>query len=188
MRNQHTLTISSWSGSIGLLWWLGSCRRLCCGFSWVRRALKVAKTFAFVHDRCKVFCEAVTVIVGAAAPEDTELFLTLTITNPAESHVHSFGTTLFDSVVGDACGGVIVRYDDGRRLWMLHFDECLSFCCCLFSVVEEAPEFRFGGTRHDVFQDVADNEDCSINFGEWIGRQWWNVWRHVTETMVPTDA
>ena len=57
--------------------------------------------------------------VGATfAPEDMELLLADTITDPIESHVNGFGTFLLDRIIGDAGCGAIVSLDRSRGLRM----------------------------------------------------------------------
>jgi len=48
-------------------------------------------------------------MVGCArAPIDVELTLFLAVTEPIETHVNGLGAFLFDRVVDDSAGGVIV--------------------------------------------------------------------------------
>ena len=52
--------------------------------------------------------KVVRFVEAAALPIDMELALADTIANPVEAHIDSFGTLLFDSVVGDAGGSAVV--------------------------------------------------------------------------------
>ena len=59
----------------------------------------------------------------AFAPVDFESSLADSVTDPEKTHVNSFGSFLFDRVVGDAAGGVVVCCYRCRRLGMAHFVE-----------------------------------------------------------------
>ena len=51
-----------------------------------------------------VFCPVVSKVKFASAPEETELFASLAISKPVESHVHCFGLFGLDFAVNDSFG------------------------------------------------------------------------------------
>ena len=63
-----------------------------------------------------VLGEVVSQVVGSFLPEDLELVLGYSISDPVESHVDGFGALLFDCAVGYALGALVVGYDDCGRL------------------------------------------------------------------------
>ena len=55
-----------------------------------------------------MFREVICEVFGAFSPVDEKLALFDAISDPIKSHVHCFGTTLFDGLVADAgCAGVV---------------------------------------------------------------------------------
>ena len=69
-----------------------------------------------------VFGEIVGIVLVAGFPVDTELALVDTVSDPVVAHVHGFGASDFDSVVGNAfrCGVVSLDWG-GTWLRMAHF-------------------------------------------------------------------
>ncbi len=65
--------------------------------------------------------EVVCPIGGTRAPENVELALVPAIPKPIEMHVNSFGVFLFDSVIGNPAGSVVVGLEQGSWLWMTKF-------------------------------------------------------------------
>jgi hypothetical protein len=114
-----------------------------------------------------VFGEVVSFVKASFHPIDVKLFLADAVTNPVEPHVNGLGSTLFDSVIGDANGGVVVCLDRSRGLGVAHFFEAGADGTSILEVVEEGTQFRFGGTGEDLVHGVAEDVDWSI--------QWW--WR-----------
>jgi hypothetical protein len=57
-------------------------------------------------------------IFTARAPVDAEVVLSDSAFDPVKAHVHGLGSFLFDSVVGETCGGGIVCLKWSRRLWV----------------------------------------------------------------------
>ncbi len=56
----------------------------------------------------KSFGEEVGQVVGASAPEDAELLLGDTITDPVEAHIAGFGTLELDAIVGNTHSASII--------------------------------------------------------------------------------
>ena len=67
------------------------------------------------------FREVVRLVGGAGAPIYMELALFNAILDPVETHVHRFGFSLFESVVGKPAGGGVVNLGWGCWLRMPHF-------------------------------------------------------------------
>jgi hypothetical protein len=57
-------------------------------------------------------------IVTARAPVDAEVVLSDLTFDPVKAHVHGLVSFLFDSVVGETCGGGIVCLKWSKRLWV----------------------------------------------------------------------
>ncbi len=68
-----------------------------------------------------MFGKIIGQVCGAWAPVYFELFVFDTILDPIESHVHGFGSLLFDLFVCKAVGRGIIDLDWGGRLWVAHF-------------------------------------------------------------------
>ena len=77
----------------------------------------------FLHDdvmRCRVILGEVVSFIGSTrAPDNLESSLSDSVTDPMESHCHGFGSTLFDSVSGNACSCTVVCGNGGARGWLL---------------------------------------------------------------------
>ena len=57
-------------------------------------------------------------VSDARLPVDEELTLAFAITDPIKVHVDRFLSFLFDGVVGEAVGGIVVYLDWSGRLWV----------------------------------------------------------------------
>ena len=62
--------------------------------------------------------EVITLVTFATAPINIEMALFRAITNPEETHVHSFGTFLLENIVDEASSSTIVRLDRSSGLGM----------------------------------------------------------------------
>ncbi len=60
-----------------------------------------------------MFGKVVGLVGDTAAPVDNELALADAVTDSIKTHVHGFGSFLFDRVVGDAGGSAVVGDDRG---------------------------------------------------------------------------
>lgn len=169
-QNQHTLTIS----------FVSLCRCSRCGWLLlVGFLMEEARTFCVMVLGRMVLGEVVSVVVICFVPLHDEMALFNLIINPAEMHVHSFRVTLFDGVIGNARGSVVVRYDECLRLWMMHFEKGSLHDFCFLAIVEEAGKFGFSGACHDVAKHAADNEDWSLDWWHWIFFAEWHMLRKV---------
>jgi hypothetical protein len=65
-----------------------------------------------------MFSEIISTIQTTFFPVDKKLALANPIAYPVVTHIHSFGTFLSDSIIGDATGSAIIGDNTGRRLGM----------------------------------------------------------------------
>ncbi len=68
-----------------------------------------------------MFGEIIGLISDAGPPEDVELALLQMVMYPIEMHVHSFLLALFDSVIDNATGGIVVSLEWCGRLGVSQF-------------------------------------------------------------------
>lgn len=121
--------------------------------------------------RRMVFGRIIGEIVLARAPVDVELSLAGSVADPVESHVHGFGTFLFDGAGANAhCGGVVGEQGSGR-LGVAEFLERDAKGTGFFSIVEEGSKFGFSSGGKDFAHDVAVDEDGAVWGGRWVGRR-----------------
>ena len=111
-----------------------------------------------------MFCKIVCPIQFAFSPQDMELVLPDSITDPVESHVYCFGAFLFDGVVGNSgrCG--VVSDDGCGWLGVAEFFEANADGAGLFGVVEHCCKFSFGCRQDDFAEDLARHVDGSVWF------------------------
>ena len=109
-----------------------------CGNKRVRKLWceKVASTHGLVVRRGVMFGEVVGQIVSPAAPVNDELALVDAIADPVETHVHGFGSALFDSAVRDASSTGVVGLDWCGWLRMAHVVQRGAQHGSLFAVEE----------------------------------------------------
>jgi len=65
--------------------------------------------------------ETVREVSESFGPVDEEVTLANTIADPAVAHVHGFGSTLGDSVIGDTIRRAVVGLNRCRTLRIAHF-------------------------------------------------------------------
>ena len=106
--------------------------------------MQVDGTMLAVVGGAVMFGEVIGSIIFSLAPVNDELVLFDSVTDPIETLVDGFGSTLFYSVVGDSSGSAVICLDDSWGLGVSHFDESCSKCSCFFAVVEQCAEFSFG--------------------------------------------
>ena len=73
---------------------------------------------------------------------DVELLLSLSVPNPVETHIHSFGSALNNGVSEDADSTFIVKLEWSGALGMAHFGECGSHGDGVFGVDKSRSGFR----------------------------------------------
>ena len=66
--------------------------------------LEVVVTYASVVRSGVMFCEIITEVRTTGLPVNFELALIASVANPIKTHIHCFGSLLFDGVVDDAVG------------------------------------------------------------------------------------
>lgn len=106
--------------------------------------------------------EIIGEIVGSTFPVDEELALLDAILYPVKTHVHSFGSALFDGVVGYSCGAGIVGLQGRGWLGMTHVIEGRAEHGGFFAVVEECSKFGFGGGGKDGSHNGGVDVDSTI--------------------------
>ena len=81
---------------------------------------------SFVVEATVVFGWIVSKVVEPWFPVDIKHTLADAVAQPVESHVHCFGTFLFDCFVDDTGCCAVVSFHWGGRLRMSHFNQALS--------------------------------------------------------------
>jgi hypothetical protein len=84
------------------------------------------------------------------------------VSYPIESHVHGFGSSLFDGVIDDSIGGAIVGLNGSGWLGVAQVCKGGAKGDPLFAVIEEGREFSFGCGRHDVANNGGNCVDGSV--------------------------
>ena len=112
-----------------------------------------------------MLCEIIREIVGAFAPVDKKLALAYAVTYPIKTHVHGFGSSLFDGFVGDTGGTGVVGLDRCRCLWMSHVSQRVAQHGGFLPVVEKGCEFGFGGGGKDSGDNGGVDVDGAIGGG-----------------------
>ena len=93
---------------------------------------------------------------------DEKLALFDAISDPIKSHVHCFGTTLFDGLVADAgCTGVVGLNGSGG-LRVTHVFEGGAKHSSFLAIVEQCCEFSFGGGGEYGDHDGGVNVDGAV--------------------------
>ena len=80
--------------------------------------------------------EVVGLVEMAWFPVDKELALADAVAELVELHVNGFGSFLFDGVINDAGGGVVVGLERGRRLGVAQFFQSDTDGTGVFGVVK----------------------------------------------------
>jgi hypothetical protein len=117
----------------------------------------VNRSHSAMMFRWMMFSEIVAVVAFAGPPVNEELSLADTVTNPVKSHVHGFGSFLFDGIVGDAqCSAIVSSYGHGS-LGMSKFFERDTFWYGFLAIDKETCKFGFGSASQNGFEDLAWN-------------------------------
>ena len=111
--------------------------------------------------------EVIGQVVGAGGPVDQELILIGAVLDPVEAHVHRFGATLLDLVIGETRCSVVVGLHWGWSLFVAEFFEGCAKTDGVFAVVEEGADFAFSSRRDHFAHDVGIDEDRTV-----VGRRW----------------
>ena len=79
-----------------------------------------------VSDHGQRLSEKVCEIVRSGAPQDTELTLANTVTDPMQAHVHVLGAAGLLLIIGDADGGGVDAHDRSSRLGIANLGENMA--------------------------------------------------------------
>ena len=118
-----------------------------------------------------MFGEVVSEIVGTASPVYKELTLFDAIFDPIKTHIHGFGSALFNCIVGDSGRTGIVSLDWCGRLWVPHIVKDGSEHGCFFAIVEEGAKLGLGRGRENDRHDGGMNVDGAVGRGRWCSRR-----------------
>ncbi len=99
-------------------------------------------------------------------PVDVELFLSLSVAEPVEAHIHSFGSALYYVVGEDANGTFVIELEWSGTLGMAHFGEGCAHGNGIFGVDEAGAGFRLLNGGHDGVNYFAVDKD-------WCIERWW---------------
>jgi hypothetical protein len=125
------------------------------GRVWFRFVLDVDGASGTVVLIGVMFGKVVGSVGDAAAPVDNELALADAVADPIKTHVHGFGSFLFDRVVGDAGGSAVVGDDRGCSLGMSEFFESDALRDGFLAIVVEASHFGFGCAGEHFFLEFC---------------------------------
>ena len=109
-----------------------------------------------------VLCVVIRFVGGPRLPVDLELLLLAAVSNPVVSHVYGLGLPLTNCVIGKTLGTCVVCDEWCCRLWMSHFNECVTNGCSFLSIVESTSNFYYSCTGNDGLQDLCCYMDMSI--------------------------
>ena len=121
-----------------------------------------------------VFCGVISKIVLGTFPVDVELFLSLSVAEPVEAHIHSFGSALYYVVGEDANGTFVIELEWSGTLGMAHFGEGCAHGNGIFGVDEAGAGFRFLDGGHDGVDDLGVDQDRGV---EGQSRVFWFYWK-----------
>ena len=98
--------------------------------------LQVLEAFALVVHCWMVFGVVVCSIIVCFTPVDAEVSLADAVTDPVEAHINGFGAALLDSVIGDACCGIVVVINYCWRLRVMKCEKSFSDGSSLSAIKE----------------------------------------------------
>ena len=107
---------------------------------------------------------------------DVELLLALSITNPVETHIHSFGSALDYGVGEDANSALVVELEWSGALSVAHFGEGCSHRDGVFGVDEAGAGFRLLDGGHDSIDDFAVGKNRCVERWRWVIGLDWDFW------------
>ena len=115
--------------------------------------------------------EVVSHIGRSSPPEELELFLLYSISNPIKPHIECFGQVLFHGGVEDAgsCRVIIEDRSAVGRLGVTELGEGYSHWACLLGGEENTSGFCFRRGTHNIFQGVAEDVEGGIGHRVWVG-------------------
>jgi len=115
-----------------------------------------------------MFGEIISPIGDPGFPVDVELALVGAITKPIEAHVHGFRSLLFDHVIDNPAGSVVVSLQGRGRLGMAKvFQRCADGADGL-GIEEEGAPFRLSSTGDNLTHDLTEDVDRTIIWWCWV--------------------
>ena len=110
-----------------------------------------------------MFGEIIGPVGMAGLPENMELTLAFAIAEPVKAHVHSLGAFLFDCIIDDPAGSVIVSLQGCGGLRMAQFFQSSADGADGLGIEEQVgTQFGFSSTGDDLLHDLAENVDGAI--------------------------
>ena len=111
------------------------------------------------------FCEEISKVVGATAPQDAKLLLGDTVAYPVETHIAGLRALQLHTIVGNPHGARVVAEDDGGGLGIAesHEDGAQPNTC--LSVDEHSTVLGFGGGSHNDIKVAAGAVDGAVDVG-----------------------
>ena len=73
-----------------------------------------------------MFGEVISQIVRTMAPMNDEIALGDEIMHPVKTHIHGFGATLLDGIIGNASSTSVVSLNESWRLGVTHLEKSLA--------------------------------------------------------------
>ena len=124
------------------------------------------------------FADVVRIVTCTWRPIDHELVLFDTIPDPVETHVESFCSLLFDSIVREAHRSCVVDLDGCGRLRMAKFVKGDAQGEGIAGGEEGGGDFGFRRGAHDVGEDFGEGMNSAVGDDGWrrgkhgVGRAW----------------
>jgi hypothetical protein len=100
------------------------------------RNMQISRAHALMVPGRMMLCKVVCLVGGSVPPVDVKLSLADLVTDPVVSHIHGFGSFLFNHVIGDAGGGTVVGNHWGWRLWVAKLGKRDLFGNGFFAIVK----------------------------------------------------
>ncbi len=122
-----------------------------------------------------MFGEIIGPIGDPRFPENMKLALMGAITKPVKSHVHGFGALLFDRVIDNPTGDVVVGLQRHGGLRMTQFLQCHADGADGLGIEEECAQFCLGGTGNYLAHDLTQYMDGAIVRWCWVSGCGWGA-------------
>ena len=101
-------------------------------------------------------------VSGTGPPEDVEVALARAVAKPVEAHINGFGATLFDGVIDNATGGVVVGLKRGWRLGVTQFGQGHANWANILGIEKEGTQFGLGGAGNDLAHGLTQDMDGAV--------------------------
>ena len=111
-----------------------------------------------------MFREVICEVVGTFSPVDEKMPLFQAVTKPIKTHVHGFGSSLFDGFVAYAGSTGIVGLDGCCWLGVPHVFEGCAEHGGFFAVEEKGAELGFGDGGEDGGHHGGVDVNCAIGW------------------------